>query len=71
MIVSSEQLEQFEARYQREAFAGLGYEEALCRFSALWAEALILRSDVGSEWEVDLESDLAVARAVNGLPPSP
>lgn len=67
MIASSDLLNELEARYQREAFADLTYEEALRRFAALWAEARLLRSDLGSGWEADLDSDLAVARAVNGL----
>lgn len=33
MIVASRRLEEFEARYQREAFAELSYEEALSRFA--------------------------------------
>lgn len=70
MIVSSKRLQEFEARYQREAFAGLSYEEALARFAALWAAARVIRPDLGDGWREDLEADLAVARAVNGLPPA-
>lgn len=71
MIVSSRRLDEFEARYQREAFARLTYVEALARFEALWAEARIIRPDLGDDWQEDLEPDLAVARAINGLPPAP
>ncbi len=71
MIVSSRHLDEFEARYQREAFAALSYGEALARFAALWAEALVMRPDLGHDWQEDLEPDLAVARAINGLPPAP
>lgn len=70
MITSSPRLEEFERRYQREAFRGLSYEQALARFSSLWAEARQLNPDVGKNWLEDLEPDLAVARAVNGLPPA-
>ena len=70
MIVSSKRLEEFEARYQREAFANLSYQEALARFAALWAEARLIRPDLGQEWREDLEADLAVARAINGLSPT-
>ncbi len=70
MIVSSKRLEEFEARYQREAFANLSYHEALARFAALWAEARLIRPDLGQEWREDLEADFAVARAINGLSPA-
>jgi len=63
MIPQSRRLEQFEAAYQREAFRDLSYQQALELFSALWAEARALNPDIGA--------DLAVARAVNGLPPIP
>ncbi len=43
---------------------------ALERFEALWAEALALGVLGQVDWETDLEPDLAVARAVNGLPPA-
>lgn len=69
MIRSSRRLQQFEAQYQREAFRGLTYEKALERFAALWAEARVLRPDLGRDWMADLDADFAVARAVNGLPP--
>ena len=70
MIVFSRRLVELEARYQREAFRGLSYEEALARFAALWAEACALNPELGADWREDLESDLAVARALNGLPPA-
>lgn len=69
MIRSSAILEEFEARYAREAWRDLSYPQALARFAALWAEARALRPDVGCDWLDDLEPDFAVARAVNGLPP--
>lgn len=70
MIVSSRRLAEFEAGYQRAAFAELSYTEALARFEALWTEARLVRPDLGDDWQVDLEPDFAVARAINGLPPA-
>jgi hypothetical protein len=70
MIVSSPRLQALEAAYQRDAFAGMTFEDAVARFAALWAEAKALRPDLGADWEADLAPDLAVARALNGLPPS-
>ncbi|MGH9222269.1 MAG: hypothetical protein ACRD2W_00345 [Acidimicrobiales bacterium] len=69
MIRSSKRLEELEERYQREAFRDLTFEEALRRFTALYLEARKLNPDFGADWREDLEADLAVARAVNGLPP--
>jgi hypothetical protein len=69
MIVPSERLAELEARYLRDAFQDLTYEEALERFAGLWAEAHALNPQMGEDWREDLEPDLAVARAVNGLPP--
>ena len=70
MIFSTPRLRALEAAFQREAFAGLSYEDALARFASLWAEARAFRPDLGADWEGDLAPDLAVARAVNGLPPA-
>lgn len=70
MIVSSRSLTELEARYQREAFRHLTYEQALHGFAALWAEARVLQPGLGADWREDLVPDLAVARAVNGLPPA-
>lgn len=70
MIESSRPLDDFEADYQRTAYAGLSYQEALALFGALWAEARALNPALGDDWAVDLAPDLAVARAVNGLPPA-
>ena len=70
MIRSSELLEDFERCYGREAFRGLTYAEALARFTALWVHARALNPDFGSDWREDVEADIAVARAVNGLPPT-
>ena len=70
MISPSDRLAQFEARYLREAFRELTYEQALERFAALWAEACALNERIGEDWREDLDADIAVARAVNGLPPT-
>lgn len=70
LINPSPRLDELERRYQREAFQGLSYEQALARFSSLWAEARQLNPDMGKDWLEDLEPDLAVARAINGLPPA-
>ncbi len=69
MIRSSKPLEELDKRYQ-ETLRGLTYAQALERFAALWAEARALGASGRVDWEADLEPDLAVARAVNGLPPA-
>jgi hypothetical protein len=70
MIKSSRLLQELNRRYEREALHGLSYEAALQRFAALWAEARALGVDNRGDWLSDLEPDLAIARALNGLPPS-
>lgn len=70
MILPSRRLTEFEARYQREAFVNLTFEQALARFTALWVEARVLNPTFGADWANDLGADFAVARAVNDLPPS-
>lgn len=67
MIRDSSRLREFEASFQRQQLT-LSYSEALDRFAALWAEARLLRPDLGADWEADLEPDLAIARTLNGLP---
>ncbi|MFQ5678770.1 MAG: hypothetical protein ACE5HP_04860 [Gemmatimonadota bacterium] len=70
MLERTERLEALERRWERRAYDDLTFPEALIRFGALWAEARALQKDRGGEWRSDLEPDLAIARAVNGLPPS-
>jgi len=69
MIESSRPLDDFEADYERTAYADLSYADALARFAALWSEARALNPSLGDDWAEDLAPDLAIARAVNGLPP--
>lgn len=69
MIQPSALLRSFEARYAREAYRGVSYPAALALYTGLWMEAQLLNPDAGSDWEHDLAADIAVARAVNGLPP--
>ena len=46
------------------------YAEAVEVFEALWEEARALNRDLPGDWATNLAPDLAVARAVNGLPPA-
>ena len=70
MVISCPKLAAFERRYQQEVLASVSHADTLARFAALWAHARMLNPEIGTDWQHDLESDLAVARAVNGLPPS-
>ncbi len=70
MIRDTQRLREFEARYRREAFRDLTFEEALSIFEALWIEARQLNPDFGEDWRENLKADFAVARALNGLPPA-
>ncbi len=70
MVRDTQRLRDFEARYRRQAYRDMTYREALAIFEALWVEAREMRDDLGVDWRVDLEVDLKVARALNGLPPT-
>lgn len=70
MIRNPDRLARLEHGYERAALADLTFKEALERFTALWTLARMLNPELGEGWRADLESDLAVARALNGLPPS-
>jgi len=70
MLAPTPALIAFEQRFQREAFATLTFADALTWYAALWAHARTLDPDVGAQWREDLEPDLAIARAVNGLSPA-
>lgn len=65
----SPKLDEIDRRHARERLAGRSYAEALEVFAALWREAVALRPDFPGDWRDDLAPDLAIARAVNGLPP--
>ncbi len=70
MIRLSHLLRELNRRYEREALVDLSYDAALQRFAALWAEARELDVVASEDWLTDLKPDLAIARALNGLPPS-
>ena len=70
MIRDAGRLAEFERRYTSEEIGKLTYHDALAIFAALWCEAVALNPDFPGDWRADLEPDLAVARAINGLPPA-
>jgi hypothetical protein len=68
MIRRTRSLEDIERRYAREVLAGRTYLEALAVFEALWRQAVLMNAEFPADWRRDIASDLAVARALNGLP---
>ena len=70
MVVDTPQLRQFEAEYQRTAYRDLTLADALALYQRLLDEARALDAAFGRDWQADLAPDLAIARAVNGLPPA-
>jgi alkylhydroperoxidase family enzyme len=70
MLSPTSRLRQFELEYQRTAWQDWGIREALACFEAMLHHARQVRPDLGSDWREDLAADLAIARAVNGLPPA-
>ena len=71
MVRDTQRLRDFEACYRREAYRGLKYEDSLAIFEALWVEARAPNPEMGDDWREDLEADVALARALNGLSPAP
>lgn len=70
MIRPSPILAELDRRHARERLARRSWQEALEVYAALWREARSLDPDFpGRDWRADLIPDLAIARAVNGLPP--
>lgn len=70
MIQPTRRWRAFQAAYRREAYRQLSYREALSLFEALWAEARELNPQLGEDWRTELAANIAVARAINGLPPT-
>jgi hypothetical protein len=71
MMHRSARFAQLEAEHARSRLRDLSFNEALAILEALWREAVQLNPDFPSDWRDDLGPTLEVARAVNGLPPSP
>ena len=69
MICRNARWEEFEAHYRREAYRDLRFHEALAIFEAMWIHARKLNPRLGEDWREELEATIAVARALNGLPP--
>ena len=62
--------QEFDARYRREAYRDLSFREALSIFEAMWVHARNLNPHLGEDWREDIKASIAVARALNGLPPA-
>ena len=60
----------FERNDEAAEYGQLSYADALVRFERLWQHARAVTPAVGDDWLEDLAADIAVARAVNGLPPA-
>lgn len=69
MIQNPERLARFERTQARRHLAGSTHADALAWLEALWTEAAALNPGFPDDWRTDLEGDLAIARAINGLPP--
>ena len=68
MIRRTRDLERLEAEFTRERIGRMSYREALSLFTSMWVEARALNPAFPGDWRSDIEPDLAVARALNGLP---
>ena len=65
----SPELTRFEREYARSRDLTTTYEADARVFEALWDEAKATNPAFPGDWKADIASDLAIARAVNGLPP--
>ncbi len=71
MLRPTPELREFEREYARRFDSDATYAKSLAIFKALWVEACTLRPDFPeSDWRRDIEPNLAIARAVNALPPA-
>ncbi|HYO47845.1 MAG TPA: hypothetical protein VEY33_14275 [Gemmatimonadota bacterium] len=68
MIRPSPRLDELERSHSKKLSART-YSDALAIFAGLWREAAALNPGFPGDWREDLAPDLAIARAVNGLPP--
>jgi hypothetical protein len=70
MLRKPERVARFEREDTRRRYGDLSYPEALRLFEAMWAHAAAIDPGfIQRDLESGLESALAIARAVNGLPP--
>ena len=67
MIRSTPELLDLERRMARDR--AVPYNRALEIFEALWREAQVLDPGFNGTRNMDLTTDFAIARALNGLPP--
>ena len=70
MIKSPARVREIEADWNRETYVSMEYPEALKRFAVLWHQARLLNPQIGQSWEEDIQTDIALARILNGLPPT-
>ena len=69
MLKNPERMARFERDDTRRRFSDMPFAEALALFESLWAHSVTLGYEDRRDWRTDLESDFAIARAINGLPP--
>lgn len=70
MLEPTDELRALDRRWEEKRYRDMTFREALALYTALWAESRALCPDASRDWKADLEPDLAMARALNGLPPS-
>lgn len=70
MLRNPEVIARFEREDARRRYGNLSYLEALRLFEAMWAHAAAIDPEFAErDPHTGLESALAIARAINGLPP--
>jgi len=70
VIANPRALADLEASLARSAATQMSFAQALAWYEGALAEVRALRPDFDADWMENLESVFAIARAVNGLPPT-
>ncbi len=70
MLKKPAMIARFERGDARRRYGNLSYPEALRLFEAMWSHAAVIDPEFAErDHDSGLESALAIARAINGLPP--
>ena len=69
MLRPTEAWAEFERADEVARYRDMSHAEALERFERLWRHARALNPIPEDDWREDLTAALAIARAINGLPP--
>lgn len=70
LINASRRLRELERRFAATVVDARSYEEALAIFTALWQHARHIQPAFPGDWREDVQTDIEMARVLNGLHPN-